>query len=274
VLSGDDYSFEVDLWAFGVILYEMLSGRVRSLTSSPSFHSSRKRQEAFQTNTVPVDDPSWLSHFLPHVKCDEPMFESSCMTDDAVDLVSKVGLSFDCYDSELILICSQLLQKSPVARLSNITEIKKHPFFETMFVVLTWRECTIANMIGSNWDSVASRSLTPPWVPRLMSTRFAGVHFQEPIMYSGDRYTASDDPLPNFAFRVAPSSLSSASTRRQQVFNALDGCAPLVSWVDGSSWVGPCECEESSRHISERQGNLKTFSRWVKRALIRPVRSA
>ncbi|KAI0301916.1 kinase-like domain-containing protein [Multifurca ochricompacta] len=29
VLFGEDYSFEVDLWAFGVILYEMLSGKVR-----------------------------------------------------------------------------------------------------------------------------------------------------------------------------------------------------------------------------------------------------
>jgi hypothetical protein len=156
---------------------------------------------------------------------------------------------------------------SPISR-----KLRGTPFLRPC-LSCSLRDCTIANLTCSNWDSVASRSLTPPWVPRLISTRLVGVHFQEPVMCSGDRYTAGDDPLPNFAFRTAPSSLSSASTRRQQVFNALDGCAPLVSWVDGSSWAGPCECEESVRRTSERQGNLKTFSRWVKRALIRPVRS-
>jgi hypothetical protein len=59
----------------------------------PSFHSSRTHKEAFHTNTVPFDDPSWLSHLAQHVKCDElVMFESPCMTDDAIDLVNKVGL--------------------------------------------------------------------------------------------------------------------------------------------------------------------------------------
>ena len=33
VLLERDYSFEVDLWAFGVVLYEMLSGRVSGSVS-------------------------------------------------------------------------------------------------------------------------------------------------------------------------------------------------------------------------------------------------
>lgn len=106
-------------------------------------------------------------------------------------------------------------------------------------------------------------------MPRLVSTRVVGVHFEEPVMYPGERYTAADDPLPNFAFRVAPDSLSSASSRRQQVLDALDGCAPLVSWVEGFSGARPCQ--ESVRRTCERQVNSKAFSRWVKKILNRPV---
>ncbi|KAI9452989.1 kinase-like domain-containing protein [Russula earlei] len=191
VLSGDEYGFGADLWAFGVILYEMLTGT-----------------DAFETNTVPADDPTWLRHFSEHVKCDEPvMVESPLMTDDAMDLVRR------------------LLVKSADSRLSDITAIKNHPFFSML-----------------DWTSVASRSLTPPWIPRLISTRQVGVHFQQPVVYAGEQYAPSDDPLPSFAFRVEPSSLSFACARRQLAFALLDGCAPLVSWVDGPSReaeVGP-----------------------------------
>jgi len=105
-------------------------------------------------------------------------------------------------------------------------------------------------------------------VPRLVSTRAVGVHFREPIVYAGEQYTADDDPLPTFASRVETNSLSRACVHRQQVFGVLDGCAPLVSWIDGSSYVGVVVC-----HTPERQGSLKTLSRWVKKALNRPVRS-
>ncbi|KAI9466619.1 kinase-like domain-containing protein [Lactarius psammicola] len=216
VLLEREYSFEVDLWAFGVILYEMLSGR-----------------EAFKVNTVPADDPTWLSHLAQRVEHDDPvMSEGSCMTDDAVDLVGK------------------LLQKSPDARLSDIAEIKRHAFFDTI-----------------DWNSVASRSLTPPWVPHLISTRVAGVHFEEPDVYVGELYDAVDDPLPGFTFRIATSSVSAASKHRQRVFGSLGGCAPLVSWVHGGA------CGEITSSVSERQGGLKSFSKWARKALNRPMRS-
>ncbi|KAI0302995.1 kinase-like domain-containing protein [Russula brevipes] len=208
VLFGQDYSFEADLWAFGVVLYEMLTGR-----------------EAFQTKTVPLGDPSWLRHLAKHVKSDEPVLtESPLMTEDAMDLLS------------------QLLKKCPASRLSDISEIKKHPFFGAI-----------------DWAGVASRSLPPPWVPRLISTRLIGVHFQEPIVIPGERYSAGDDPLPSFAFRVEFTSLSRACGRRQQVFGVLDGCAPLISWVDGSSCAREVVCRASGR-----QRRLKTLSRWIK----------
>lgn len=113
----------------------------------------------------------------------------------------------------------------------------------------------------SDWDSVASRSLTPPWVPRLISTREVGVHYQEPIICAGEQYTAGNDPLPIFTFRAAPSSLSRACVRRQQFFGVLKGCAPIVT------------LEEVACHVPTRQKSLKELSRWVMRAFNRPVRS-
>ena len=130
----------------------------------------------------------------------------------------------------------------------------------------------LTNAILSDWNCVASRSLTPPWVPHLVSTRVAGVHFEEPDVYVGELYDTVDDPLPSFTFRVASSSVSAASKHRQQIFGLLDGCAPLVSWVDGSSCT-EARGEIASR-VSERQGGLKSFSRWARKALNRPRRSA
>lgn len=218
VLFDHEYGFEADLWAFGVVLYEMLSDR-----------------EAFKSDTVSPDDPTWLRHLSEHIKCDEPVIvESPLMTEDAADLVS------------------QLLRKDRDSRLSDITEIKKHPFFGTI-----------------DWASIASRSLRPPWVPRLISAHQAGMHYREPIICAGDQYTVDDDPLPSFAFHAAPSSLSRACGRRQQVFGVLGGCAPLVSWVDGSSYV-----EEVTYHAPTRQRRLKGLSSWVMKAWKYPVRSA
>ena len=129
----------------------------------------------------------------------------------------------------------------------------------------------LINAIFSDWSSVASRSLTPPWVPHLISTRVAGVRFEEPVVYSGELYNAVDDPLPDFTFRVATSSVSTASKHRQQIFGVLGGCAPLISWVDGSSYAG--RRGEVTSGVSERQGALKSLSQWARKALYRPVRS-
>lgn len=48
VLFGEDYGFEADLWSFGVIMYEMLSGEVRTVVfpnSSDFSHSVRMRSK-------------------------------------------------------------------------------------------------------------------------------------------------------------------------------------------------------------------------------------
>jgi hypothetical protein len=194
------------------------------------------------------------------------MVQNSLMTEEAFDLVDQVcflSLRRASPDRN-----TQLLRKNPDSRLSDITKIKKHPYFETMCVILSPRKCTIANPVCSDWSNVASRSLTPPWVPRLLSSRKLCVHYREADVYLGKQYTSDNDPLPAFTFRADSDSVSRACIRRQQVFGVLDGCAPVVFWVDGSAYVG-----DVIHRTPERQISLKTLSRWVKRVLNRPLRS-
>lgn len=104
-------------------------------------------------------------------------------------------------------------------------------------------------------------------MPLLVSTRYAGVHYEQPVVYVGEPYTTGEDPLPSFVFQAEPSLLSPACERRQQVFGVLDGCAPLISWVHG-------RCEGANAHHGpKRQSSLKSLSKWVKRALNRPMRA-
>ena len=61
--------------------------------------------------------------------------------------------------------------------------------------------------------------------------------------------------------------MSPACVRRQQMFGVVGGCAPLVSWVNGTACVGGI-----AHSTPERQRSLKTLCRRVKKALNRPVR--
>ena len=268
IVSGSPFWPWVCLWgrSLGFRCYPLRIAEWKGKLSlfSPRPIPQSNLQEVFRTDIVSPDDPTWQSE---HIKYESV---SPLMTEDAADLVSQV--SFFCFT---IWICfdaiSQLLRTDRDSCLSDITEIKKHPFFGPMQVFYTSRKHISTNPIPScsNWSSVASRSLTPPWVPRLIPTRQLGVRYREPIICAGDQYTAGEDPLPSFTFRAAPSSLPRACRRRQQVFGALEGCAPFVRWVDGSRYV-----EEVACHTPSRQRGLKALSRWVTRILDRPVRSA
>ncbi|KAI9466634.1 kinase-like domain-containing protein [Lactarius psammicola] len=93
VFAGRPYGREVDIWAYGVMLYELITGR-----------------EAFKSTTVPQNDPNWLAHLSRHILHDE-LEASPYLTSDSADLIAK------------------LLCKRPEARLSDFHEIRKHPFF-------------------------------------------------------------------------------------------------------------------------------------------------
>ncbi|KAF8271669.1 kinase-like domain-containing protein [Lactarius quietus] len=93
VFAGRPYGREVDIWAFGVMLYELITGK-----------------EAFKSTAVPQNDPNWLLHLSRHILHDE-LEGSPYLTSDSMDLIAK------------------LLRKRSEARLSDFDEIRRHPFF-------------------------------------------------------------------------------------------------------------------------------------------------
>lgn len=94
LFTGEPYGREVDLWAFGVMLYELITGN-----------------EAFKSTTVCQNDMAWLVHLARNILHDEPP-DSPLLTPATADLIRK------------------LLRKCPKNRLLNFNEIKRHPFFD------------------------------------------------------------------------------------------------------------------------------------------------
>ncbi|KAI0069293.1 kinase-like protein [Artomyces pyxidatus] len=93
LLACKPYSFEVDLWAFGVMLYEFLTGR-----------------DAFVA-TVSPDDPTWVDNLSAHVRCDPLVFHPS----DDIDPITQDFLN-------------KVLAKKREKRLT-IPQMKAHRFF-------------------------------------------------------------------------------------------------------------------------------------------------
>jgi hypothetical protein len=200
----------------------MLNGRVSGSVYFLRSYTQLNVQEAFAVNTVPADDPTWLRHLVQHAEHDDPvMFEGSRMTDDAFDLVSRVGLPLDQPGYVLtswICLASPKMPKCSYVRYIGNQATSLLPFFDTMYVLFVPHVCLhlltqfLAIGIVLHRDRLHLHGCLISFQPAPLA------------------YDVVDDPFPGFTFRVATRSVSAASKHRQQIFRTLDGCAPLISW--------------------------------------------
>jgi serine/threonine protein kinase len=243
MFTGEPYGREVDLWAFGVMLYELLTGN-----------------EAFNSNTVPQNDPAWLPHLARNIVYDEPE-DSPFLTPDAADLIRKVSVVVG-YNLIPLLYFVQLLRKSSNTRLLNFSEIKRHTFFE-----------------GLNWKALSNRSLTPPWIPSIGPGNVLGPEY--PTFTPGVPYDPKCDPDQDFSFCFSPVALTPACQRHQRLFNSL-GCSlpTVVNWVEGGvptlelHSASSCTSLESYVEIGDAGGRhpVALYGPPVDRMNLRPLR--
>jgi len=231
IFTGEAYGCEVDIWAFGVMLYELITGK-----------------EAFKSNSVPQDDPTWLAHLARNIIHDE-LDDSPHLTSESTDLIGK------------------LLRKRPKARLYDFNEIKRHQFFD-----------------GLDWDALSNRLIAPPWKPNIGPGK--DLDHESPPLIPGNPYdTEAECPDRDFSFRFVPTALSPTFQRHQRVFGKLEGALPaVIDWVEGSAPVldissaSSCNSSEVNVELVDaaeyrparlhgppvRKKNLRPLLRWAR----------
>lgn len=144
ILLGQKYSFSVDWWSFGVLLYEMLIGQ------SP-FHGDDE-DELFES--IRMDTPHYPRWINKEVK--DLLERVRTTTIHAKYFYLFIFLSQknpSMYNFHL-LSRRQLFERDPTRRLGIVGNIRLHPFFKTI-----------------NWQALERREVEPPFKPKVVRAK-------------------------------------------------------------------------------------------------------
>ncbi|MGH0187275.1 UNVERIFIED_CONTAM: hypothetical protein FKN15_024127 [Acipenser sinensis] len=184
ILLGQKYSFSVDWWSFGVLLYEMLIGQ------SP-FHGDDE-DELFESIRMDTPHyPRWITKETKDIL--EKLFEREPSSLSQILLGQKYSFSVDWWSFGVLLyemligqspfhgddedelfesirmdtphyprwitketkdILEKLFEREPTKRLGIVGNIKLHPFFKTI-----------------NWTALEKREVEPPFKPKVVRTK-------------------------------------------------------------------------------------------------------
>lgn len=140
ILLGQKYSFSVDWWSFGVLLYEMLIGQ------SP-FHGDDE-DELFES--IRMDTPHYPRWINKEAK--DLLERVRIITIHAkYFFLSQTNSSMYNFHS---LSCLQLFERDPTRRLGIVGNIRLHPFFKTI-----------------NWQALERREVEPPFKPKVVRAK-------------------------------------------------------------------------------------------------------
>lgn len=140
ILLGQKYSFSVDWWSFGVLVYEMLIGQ------SP--FQGDDEDELFES--IRSDTP----HYPRWITKESKSLLELVSSPDATSAVLHAPVDVcQCskFCTEPLLVLFQLFERDPSRRLGVVGDIRAHPFFRTI-----------------NWSALEKREVTPPFKPKVV----------------------------------------------------------------------------------------------------------
>lgn len=154
ILLGQKYTFSVDWWSFGVLVYEMLIGQspfqgddedelfesIRSDTPHYPRWITKEAKSLLELVTIGIS----LLDTLTHRQTSMSLQEHKIVCCSVLFLESK-------WRSSSRLSSFQLFERDPSRRLGVVGDIRAHPFFKTI-----------------NWTALGKREVEPPFKPKVV----------------------------------------------------------------------------------------------------------